>query len=58
MDGIQGDGSFQVNPANMVRAGFTVSSEHAKVQNFSTVEPCTVYDRSDNGAPEGILDSQ
>jgi hypothetical protein len=56
-NGIQGDGSFQVDPANTVRAGFTVSGEHAYVQNFSTVEPCIVCDGSDNGAPEGILDS-
>jgi outer membrane receptor protein involved in Fe transport len=56
-NGIQGDGSFQVNPANTVRAGFTVSGEHAKVQNSSFVEPCTVCNGSDNGAQEGILDS-
>jgi hypothetical protein len=29
----------------------------AAVTNFSAVEPCTVCDGSDNGAPEGILDS-
>ncbi|MGA7383407.1 MAG: TonB-dependent receptor [Methylocella sp.] len=56
-NGIQGDGSFQVNPANTVRTGFTVSGEHAKVQNSAFVEPCTVCDGSDNGAPKGILDS-
>jgi hypothetical protein len=56
-NGIQGDGSFQVNPANTVRAGFVVSFEKAAVTNFSAVEPCTVCDGSDNGAPEGILDS-
>jgi TonB dependent receptor len=56
-NGIQGDGSVQVNPANMVRAGFVVSAEHAYVQNFSTVEPCTICDGSDNGNPEGIFDS-
>jgi outer membrane receptor protein involved in Fe transport len=56
-NGIQGDGSFQVNPANTVRTGFTVSGEQAGVQNSSIVEPCTVCNGSDNGAPEGILDS-
>jgi outer membrane receptor protein involved in Fe transport len=56
-NGIQGDGSFQVNPVNTVRTGFTVSFEKAAVTNFSTVAPCTVCDGSDNGAPEGILDS-
>jgi len=55
-NGIQGDGSFKVNPANTVRAGFTVSGEQAEVQNSSIVEPCTVCDGSDNGAPEGIRD--
>jgi hypothetical protein len=35
-NGFQGDGSFQVNPANTVRAGFTVSFEKATVTNFST----------------------
>jgi outer membrane receptor protein involved in Fe transport len=56
-NGIQGDGLFQVTPANTVRTGFTVSGEHAYVQNFSIAEPCTVCDGSDNGAPEGIFDS-
>jgi outer membrane receptor protein involved in Fe transport len=55
-NGIQGDGSYQVNPANIVRAGFTVSGEQAAVNNFSIVEPCTVCDGSDNGPPEGIRD--
>ena len=55
-NGIQGDGSFQVNPAHTVRVGFTVSAEQANVQNYSIVEPCTVCDGSDNGAPEGILE--
>jgi outer membrane receptor protein involved in Fe transport len=55
-NGIQGDGSYQVNPANTVRAGFTVSREHAEVQNSSIVEPCALCDGSDNGAPKGILD--
>ena len=53
-NGIQGDGSYQLNPINTVRAGFTVSGEQAAVNNFSIVEPCTLCDGSDNGAPEGI----
>ena len=56
-NGIQGDGSFQVDPVDTVRTGFTVSAEQANVQNYSIVEPCTICDGSDNGAPEGILDS-
>ena len=38
-NGLQGDGSYQLNPANTVRAGFTVSGEQAAVNNFSIVEP-------------------
>jgi len=53
---IQGDGSFQVNPANIIRTGFTVSGEQAEVKNCSIVEPCTVCDGSDHGAPKGIRD--
>ena len=55
-NGLQGDGSYQLNPANTVRAGFTVSGEQAAVNNFSIVEPCTICDGSDNGPPEGIRD--
>ena len=55
-NGLQGDGSYQVNPANTVRAGFMVSGEQAAVNNFSIVEPCTICDGSDNGPPEGIRD--
>ena len=56
-NGIQGDGSVKVSPANTVRAGFVVSGEKAAVNNFSIVEPCTFCDGSDNGPPEGIHDS-
>ena len=55
-NGLQGDGSYKVNPANIVRAGFVVSGEKAAVNNFSIVEPCTVCDGSDNGPPVGIND--
>ena len=55
-NGLQGDGSYQLNPINTVRAGFTVSGEQAAVNNFSIVEPCTLCDGSDNGPPEGIRD--
>ena len=56
-NGIQGDGSYQVNPAHTVRAGFSVSSEQAFVGNTSLVEPCMVCDGSDNGNPVGITDN-
>jgi outer membrane receptor protein involved in Fe transport len=56
-NGIQGDGSYQLNPAHTVRAGFSVSSEQAFVGNTSLVEPCMVCDGSDNGAPQAITDN-
>ncbi len=37
--GIQGDGSYRVNDAHTLRAGFTVSGEDTKVSNVSTVLP-------------------
>ncbi len=56
-NGIQGDGAYQINPANTIRAGFTVSGEQALVGNSSLVEPCVICDGSDNGAPETIIDN-
>jgi outer membrane receptor protein involved in Fe transport len=56
-NGIQGDGSYQLNPAHTLRAGFSVSSEQAFVGNTSLVEPCMVCDGSDNGNPVGITDN-
>jgi outer membrane receptor protein involved in Fe transport len=43
-NGVQGDGSYLINPANTVRAGFTVSAEQTWVDNTSLVEA---------GAPPG-----
>jgi hypothetical protein len=40
-NGIQGDGSYQLNSAHTLRTGFTVSAEQAFVGNSSLVEPCT-----------------
>jgi outer membrane receptor protein involved in Fe transport len=56
-NGLQGDGSYQINPAHTIRTGFTVSGEQAFVGNSSLVEPCTICDGSDNGAPETITDN-
>jgi TonB dependent receptor len=56
-NGIQGDGSYLINAANTIRAGFTVSGEQAFVGNSSLVEPCTICDGSDNGPPETITDN-
>ena len=38
-NGIQGDGSYYVNAAHTVRAGFTLSGEQTAVGNQSLVEP-------------------
>jgi len=56
-NGIQGDGAYQVNSSHTVRAGFSVSGEQAFVGNTSLVEPCTICDGSDNGAPISITDN-
>jgi outer membrane receptor protein involved in Fe transport len=56
-NGIQGDGSYQINEAHTVRAGFSVSGEQASVTNSSIVEPCTICDGTDNGPPTGIFDA-
>ena len=56
-NGLQGDGSYQLNSSHTLRAGFSVSSEQAFVGNTSLVEPCTVCDGSDNGNPMSITDN-
>jgi outer membrane receptor protein involved in Fe transport len=56
-NGIQGDGSYQLNSAHTLRAGFTVSGEQIFAGNTSLVEPCMVCDGTDNGAPESITDN-
>ena len=56
-NGVTGDGAFELNPAHTIRTGFSVSGEQASVVNSSLVEPCTVCDGSDNGAPETINDA-
>jgi outer membrane receptor protein involved in Fe transport len=56
-NGIQGDGSYQVNSSHTVRAGFSISAEQAFTGNTSLVEPCSLCDGSDNGAPIGITDN-
>jgi outer membrane receptor protein involved in Fe transport len=56
-NGIQGDGSYQLNSAHTLRAGFSVSAEQAFVGNSSLVVPCMACDGSDNGAPETITDN-
>ena len=56
-NGIQGDGSYQLNSSHTVRAGFSVSSEQVFVGNTSLVEPCMICDGSDNGNPISITDN-
>ena len=55
-NGIQADGSYMINPAHTLRAGFTVSAEKAWVDNTSIVEPCMACDGSDTGPPISITD--
>ncbi len=54
-NGMQGDGSYQINAANTVRAGFTVSGEQTFVGNSSLVEPAPGGVAVD--APETITDN-
>ncbi len=56
-NGIQGDGSYQLNTAHTIRAGFTVSGEQVFVGNTSLVEPCMICDGTDNGQPFPITDN-
>jgi outer membrane receptor protein involved in Fe transport len=54
-NGLQGDGSYQVNAAHTIRAGFTVSGEQTFVGNTSLVEPAPAGVAID--APEYITDN-
>jgi outer membrane receptor protein involved in Fe transport len=54
-NGFQGDGSYQINPAHTIRAGFTVSGEQTFVGNSSLVEPAPAGVAVD--APETIVDN-
>ena len=56
-NGIQGDASYVINSAHTLRTGFTVSGEQSAVGNQSLVEPCSICDGTDNGAPETITDN-
>src|ERR1700739_3168026 len=56
-NGFQGDGSYQINSAHTIRAGFSASTEQAFVGNSSLVVPCMQCDGSDNGLPETITDN-
>jgi outer membrane receptor protein involved in Fe transport len=50
-NGIQADGSYMINPAHTLRAGFTVSAEKVWVDNTSTVGLCTACDGTDASTP-------
>ena len=54
-NGIQGDGSYEINPAHTIRAGFTASGEQTFVGNSSLVEPAPAGVAID--APETITDN-
>jgi outer membrane receptor protein involved in Fe transport len=56
-NGVQGDGSYRINDAHTLRSGFSVTAEKTQNTNISTVEPCTVCDRTDDvDAPFNVLD--
>ena len=54
-NGLQGDGSYKINSAHTIRAGFTVSGEQTFVGNSSLVEPAPAGVAID--APETITDN-
>ena len=54
-NGLQGDGSYKINSAHTIRAGFTVSGEQTFVGNSSLVEPAPAGVAID--APETIVDN-
>jgi hypothetical protein len=56
-NGLQGDGSYQINSAHTIRAGFTVSGEQAFVGNSSLVEPARSGTAPTMDAPETITDN-
>jgi outer membrane receptor protein involved in Fe transport len=57
-NGLAGDGSYRLNYAQTLRAGFSVTAEKTQNTSLSTVEPCTVCDGSDTvDAPFAIPDS-
>jgi outer membrane receptor protein involved in Fe transport len=43
-NGVAGDGSYKINDAHTVRAGFSVTAESTQNTNLSTVEPCATID--------------
>src|SRR5208282_3151274 len=54
-NGLQGDGSYKINAAHTIRAGFVVSGEQTSVGNSSLVEPAPAGVAID--APETIVDN-
>jgi outer membrane receptor protein involved in Fe transport len=61
-NGLQGDGSYELNPAHTLRAGFTFSGEQTAVGNTSLVEPApggvavdAPFSITDNVAKTGYL---
>ena len=48
-NGLQGDGSYKINSAHTIRAGFTVSGEQTFVGNSSLVEPAPASMPRTNG---------
>jgi outer membrane receptor protein involved in Fe transport len=55
-NGIAGDGSYKINGSHTLRAGFSVSSEQAGVENTSLVEP-TAPDGTPIDAPFNVTNN-
>jgi hypothetical protein len=47
-NGVQGDGSYRINEAHTLRSGFSVTAEKTQNTSLSTVQPCTICDRTDD----------
>ncbi len=56
-NGVQGDASYVINPANTVRAGFTVSGEQTNVDNSSLVEAAPLMGVPPTPTPTGVPES-
>jgi outer membrane receptor protein involved in Fe transport len=53
-NGIQGDGSYVINPAHTLRMGFTVSGEQTVVDNSSLVEAAPLLGVPPTPTPTGV----
>jgi hypothetical protein len=57
-NGVAGDGSYRLNDAHTLRAGFSITAESTQNTTLATVQPCTDLDCSSfTDAPFSILDA-